>query len=454
MAFLSHKKKISKLEPSPKTKTTAIATNDLKAKVEKAPPKSTFVGPKREAIETLILDAGKRHAEDAVVHLFTTLAQYAYGMRASDIHLEPWEGGSKVRLRIDGILHDNFEIPTEIHVQLIARLKILTRMRTDEHHAPQDGRFKFSAGEESVDVRASVIPTTLGEKAVLRLLSSQSHKLTLQQLGLAEKDLARMERAIKKPWGMILATGPTGSGKTTTIYAILEILNRREVNISTIEDPVEFEIEGVNQSQVDRVAKLTFATGLRSLLRQDPDVLMVGEIRDQETAKIAVNAAMTGHTLLSTLHTNDAATTIPRLIDMGVETFLVASTLNVAIAQRLARRVCPDCRSSKTLSKTEAEKILYPVALAKLFGKNASITVAEAKGCAKCNDTGYRGRVGLYEILENTETIQKLVINRASSSEIKEAAIKEGMTTIEDDAARKIMAQETTLDEFIRVMQE
>ena len=436
-------RKIKQQEPSQK-----------QAEQKSKSPASTFKGPEKTAIEKLIALAQKKHAEDAVVDLFKALAQYAFSLRASDIHLEPWEEHAKVRLRIDGILHDDFEIPIDIHIQLMARLKILTAMRTDEHHAPQDGRFKFDAGEESVDVRASVIPTTLGEKAVLRLLSSQSHKLTLEQLGLSEGDLARVWRAIKKPWGMILATGPTGSGKTTTIYAILEILNKREVNISTIEDPVEFEIDGVNQSQVDRVAKLTFATGLRSLLRQDPDVLMVGEIRDQETAKIAVNAAMTGHTLLSTLHTNDSATTIPRLIDMGVETFLVASTLNVAIAQRLVRRVCPDCMSSKTLSKKEAEKILYPTALATLFGKNASIQVAEAKGCAKCKETGYRGRVGLYEVLENTEAIQKLIINRASSSDIKDAARAEGMTTIETDAARKITAQETTLDEFIRVMQE
>lgn len=430
--------------------------NTVESEIEqkKDASKITFTAPSKEAIQKLIEEASKKHAQDAVVDLFTTLAQYAYSVRASDIHMEPWAEGSKIRLRIDGILHDLFEIPTEVHTQLTARLKILTRMRTDEHHAPQDGRFKFKAGEESVDIRASVIPTTGGEKAVLRLLSSQSHKLTLEQLGLSEQDLERMQRAIKKPWGMILATGPTGSGKTTTIYAILEILNRREINISTIEDPVEFEIEGVNQSQVDRVAKLTFATGLRSLLRQDPDVLMVGEIRDQETAKIAVNAAMTGHTLLSTLHTNDAATTIPRLIDMGVETFLVASTLNVAIAQRLVRRVCPNCKGSKKVTKAEGEKILYPIALSILFGKNTSITVAEAKGCAECNDTGYKGRIGIYEILENTETIQKLVINRASSEEIKKTAIKEGMTTIEEDAARKIAAQETTLDEFIRVMQE
>ena len=453
MALLSRKKKHP--EPQPKRETASQSVSQETGKTEEpSKPVSVFRGPEKQAVEKLVALAAKKHAEDAVVDLFTTLAQYAYGLRASDIHLEPWEAHAKVRLRIDGILHDDFEIPMDIHIQLIARLKILTAMRTDEHHAPQDGRFKFEAGEESVDVRASVIPTTLGEKAVLRLLSSQSHKLTLEQLGLSPEDLARVQRAIRKPWGMILATGPTGSGKTTTVYAILEILNKREVNISTIEDPVEFEIDGVNQSQVDRVAKLTFATGLRSLLRQDPDVLMVGEIRDQETAKIAVNAAMTGHTLLSTLHTNDSATTIPRLIDMGVETFLVASTLNVAIAQRLVRRVCPDCKGTQTLSKKEAEKILYPMALATLFGKNASIKVAEAKGCVKCNETGYKGRVGLYEVLENTEAIQKLIINRASSSEIKEAALKEGMTTIETDAARKITAQETTLAEFIRVMQE
>ncbi|MBI2485070.1 type II/IV secretion system protein [Candidatus Uhrbacteria bacterium] len=435
----------------PTRKTIVKAKDKIVSAVKVSPAGKT---PGRANVESLIESAKSARAEDAVVRLFETLSAYAYGLRASDIHIEPDEKQGLLRLRVDGILRDDFTIPLPVHVQLIARLKILTRMRTDEHHAPQDGRFKFSVGEETVDVRASIIPTTQGEKAVLRLLSSQSHKLSLEQLGLAPNDLARVQRAIKRPWGMILATGPTGSGKTTTIYAILEILNKREVNISTIEDPVEFEIKGVNQSQVDQVAKLTFATGLRSLLRQDPDIIMVGEIRDQETAKIAVNASMTGHKLLSTLHTNDSATTIPRLIDMGVEPFLVASTLNCSIAQRLVRRTCPDCRGQKSFSKKEAGQILAENVIEKLFEKKSSVTVAEAKGCSACGQSGYRGRLGIYEVLENSEAIQKLIIGRASSAEIKRQALAEGMTTIEEDGIRKIVSLDTTVEEFIRVMQE
>ncbi|EKD75335.1 MAG: hypothetical protein ACD_44C00163G0001, partial [uncultured bacterium] len=305
-----------------------------------------------------------------------------------------------------------------------------------------------------VDVRVSVLPTEFGEKAVLRLLSSQSHKLSLEQLGLSPEDLARVHRAVRKPWGMLLATGPTGSGKTTSVYAILEVLNQREVNISTIEDPVEFEIEGVNQSQVDRVAKLTFATGLRSLLRQDPDIIMVGEIRDQETAKIAVNAAMTGHKLLSTLHTNDAATTIPRLIDMGVEPFLVASTLICAIAQRLVRRVCPECKQEKTITRKELQEVFGPEVLEALFGKKDSVKVAQAGTCEECNGTGYKGRIGIYEVLENSPAIQEKILAHASSSDIEALARKEGMTSIALDGVRKVLSLETTVEELIRVMQE
>ena len=411
--------------------------------------------PTKEDVESLITKAtGAKAKEDAVVDVFAQLMIFAHGSRASDVHLEPWKTNAQIRIRVDGILHDQFTLAADVHTRIIARLKILTQLRTDEHRAPQDGRFQFVSPLGNVDVRVSIIPTALGEKAVLRLLSSQSHKLTLEQLGFADNDLIRVQKAIRKPWGMVLATGPTGSGKTTSIYAILEILNQREVNIATIEDPVEFEIPGTNQSQVDNVAKLTFATGLRSLLRQDPDIIMVGEIRDQETAKIAVNAAMTGHELLSTLHTNNAATTIPRLIDMGAEPFLIASTFICAIAQRLVRRVCSDCVTAVPLTREEAEKLFGKATVIALFGDATSIEVAKPGHCTKCGESGYRGRIGIYEVMENSPAIQQLIVSRASSDDIEKQAIKEGMTTVMQDGARKVLAKLTTVEELIRVMQE
>lgn len=410
--------------------------------------------PLRAEVQELIEKAYAENREDAVVTLFDRLMNYAHMIRSSDIHMEPWKDHGVIRVRIDGILHDEFEVKFPLHVQLIARLKILTRMRTDEHHAPQDGRFKYTNPTGDVDVRVSILPTEFGEKAVLRLLSSQSHKLSLEQLGFSPEDLMRVQRAIRKPWGMLLATGPTGSGKTTSVYAILEVLNQREVNISTIEDPVEFEIPGINQSQVDRVAKLTFATGLRSLLRQDPDIIMVGEIRDQETAKIAVNAAMTGHKLLSTIHTNDSATTIPRMIDMGVEPFLVASTLICAIAQRLVRRVCPDCVEKKEIKRKDFQEVFGQEVLDALFEKADKVTVAQVGTCDKCNGTGYRGRIGIYEVLENSPAIQQKILSHATSTEIEAIAREEGMTSIAIDGVRKVLSLETTIEELIRVMQE
>lgn len=432
------------------------AEKSRKNEGEKKKAKKLAVALPTEAeVQEAIDHAVKGKDQNAVIVLFEKIMIYSHGIRASDVHLEPWKDHAIVRIRVDGILHDSFTLPVNVQRELVARLKILTSMRTDEHRGPQDGRFAFESPLGNVDVRASVLPDTSGEKAVLRLLSSQSHQLSLKDLGFSPEDLARVERAIHKPWGMILATGPTGSGKTTTIYAILEILNSREVNIATIEDPVEFEIAGANQSQVDHVAKLTFATGLRALLRQDPDIIMVGEIRDEETAKIAVNAAMTGHKLLSTLHTNNSATTIPRLIDMNVEPFLIASTFLCAIAQRLLRRVCDDCKSSITLTRDEANKIFNAETVLALFGdKNASIKIAKANGCEKCTNTGYRGRVGIYEVLENSPKIQEMIAQRATSEEIQAQARKEGMTTVAEDGAKKILAGITTIEELARVMQE
>ncbi len=436
--------------------TPTKAEPSTEVQTEKPAPKSkpTAPLPTKADIDKLIANATKGDSKDAAVLLFEQLMIFAHSSRASDVHLEPWKDHAVARIRVDGILHDEYTLDPSLHVQLIARLKILTRMRTDEHHAPQDGRFKFTSPLGDVDVRASILPTAFGEKCVLRLLSSQSHQLTLEQLGFSESDLARVQRAIHKPWGMILATGPTGSGKTTSIYAILEVLNTREVNISTIEDPVEFEIPGTNQSQVDHVAKLTFATGLRALLRQDPDIIMVGEIRDQETAKIAVNAAMTGHKLLSTLHTNNSATTIPRLVDMGVEPFLIASTFICSIAQRLLRRICSDCMKTETLTREEAAKLFPETSIQAIFKDQPSIEVAKTGGCAKCNNSGYRGRVGIYEVLENSPAIQDLIVKRASSDEIEALARQEGMTTILEDGAKKVIEKQTTVEELIRVMQE
>ncbi|MEI6511485.1 MAG: GspE/PulE family protein [Candidatus Uhrbacteria bacterium] len=419
-----------------------------------AKPDEEPKGPTRETIEESIRSATSGGAKDAVVKLFDMIMVFAHMSRASDVHLEPWKEHSQIRLRVDGILHDEFELGPALYVQIVARLKILTEMRTDEHRSPQDGRFKYTSPIGDVDVRVSILPTSFGEKVVLRLLSSQSHKLSLDQLGFSPDDLRRIEKAIRKPWGMILATGPTGSGKTTSIYAILEILNKREVNIATIEDPVEFEIPGVNQSQVDHVAKLTFASGLRSLLRQDPDILMVGEIRDQETAKIAVNAALTGHKLLSTLHTNDAVTSVARLIDMGVEPFLISSTLICCVAQRLVRRVCPDCVGRKEFLRKDVENLLGTAIISELFGKSPSVEVAAIKGCAKCKDTGYRGRVGIYEVLENSPALQQMIIARASKTDMERVAREEGMTSMTQDGIRKILSFETTIEELIRVMQE
>lgn len=409
----------------------------------------------RKELEQLAKHAEEKNPrETLVIEFFDILLIYADKQRASDLHIEPLPKKGVVRLRIDGILHDDIEIPPLFHIHLISRLKILTRMRTDEHRAPQDGRLSFATEKGEVDVRASVLPTIYGEKAVLRLLSGESHALSLEQLGFAEKDLVRIRESLQKPWGMILSTGPTGSGKTTSIYALLQEIYSRDINISTIEDPVEFKMGGVNQSQVDTKAQFTFADGLRALLRQDPDVIMVGEIRDKETAQIAVNASLTGHKMFSTLHTNDSATTIPRIIDIGVEPFLVASTLNCAVAQRLMRRVCESCAKDETIQKKEAEKIFSEESIKTLFGDKSSIKIKKAVGCKSCSSTGYKGRVGIFEVLVNTPTIEKMIVDRADATAIKAQAIKEGMTVMEIDGINKVKEGLSTIEEFLRILQD
>jgi type IV pilus assembly protein PilB len=410
-----------------------------------------------QIIEKNIAVASSVRPEDLpIVKITDAILDYAYENKASDIHIEPHEKIANVRYRIDGILHEVLQIPQNINELIIARLKILARLRTDEHQSAQDGKLKFSVGRKKIDVRVSVVPIINGEKVVLRILSEKARQFALEDLGLIERDLKKIRQAIKSPWGMILATGPTGCGKTTTLYAILKILNTPEVNISTIEDPVEYDIEGVNQIQVNPKTNLTFASGLRAIVRQDPNIIMVGEIRDQETADIAVNSAMTGHLVLSTLHTNDAPTTLPRLLDMGIEPFLVASTVNIAIGQRLVRKICSRCIESYQVEKKELAAKFSPKLIERVFSgqRKIKIRLYRGKGCKLCSQTGYLGRVGIFEVLEMSEKIKKLIMKRASTDEIRAQALKEGLTEMIDDGLIKALAGITTLDEILRVTRE
>lgn len=379
------------------------------------------------------------------------LIGYAYQDKASDVHIEPEEKDSLIRFRIDGILHDVLFLPKSLHDQIITRIKILSRLRTDEHLSPQDGKMRVNVEDEEIDVRVSILPVTEGEKAVLRLLSSKFRKFSLIDLGMNEKDLKKVTNAYTKPYGMILSTGPTGSGKTTSIYAILKILNTREKNITTIEDPAEYRIKGVNQINVNAKTNLTFANGLRSILRQDPNIIFVGEIRDSETAGIAVNASLTGHLVLSTLHTSDAATALPRLIDMNVEPFLVASTVNVIIAQRLVRKICEMCKGTRVITKEELLKNLPADVVNKYVGAKASIIIYQGSGCKICHSTGYSGRIGVFEVLEVTKDIRDLITKRQDADVILQKAIEQGLTTMLDDGLEKVIKGLTTIEEVLRV---
>ena len=390
-----------------------------------------------------------------IIKIVDTLLQQAYQDRASDLHLEPLEEKTTVRFRIDGILYDIIDLPKDIHDLLITRLKIMAKMRTDEHQAAQDGRFEIMLDSEKVDIRVSIIPISDGEKAVLRLLSRAGRELSLEELGLKGQDFKKLKENIRRPYGMILATGPTGSGKTTTLYAILKILNTREVNIATIEDPVEYSIIGINQIQVNPKTNLTFAEGLKSIIRQDPNIIMVGEIRDEETAGIATNAAMTGHLVLSTLHTNNAATTLPRLLDMKVEPYLISSTVNIAIAQRLVRKICMSCIESYQPAEEELENLREKINLNKILNKNhKKLVLYRGKGCPMCHQTGYRGRIGIFEVLEMKENIKDLVMKNANAGEIEKQAITNGMTTIFEDGIQKALTGITTIEEVLRVTEE
>jgi type IV pilus assembly protein PilB len=379
------------------------------------------------------------------------IISYAYEDRASDIHIEPQEKDSLVRFRIDGMLHDMLEIPKTLHDQIITRLKVISRLRTDEHLAPQDGKLRVHLAEEDLDLRLSILPIVEGEKAVLRLLASKFRLFSLLDLGMTDTDLKKVSKAMAKSYGMILSTGPTGSGKTTSIYAIIKILNSRAKNITTIEDPVEYRMKGVNQIQVNAKTGLTFADGLRSILRQDPNIIFVGEIRDNETASIAVNAALTGHLVVSTLHTNDAATALPRLVDMDVEPFLVASTVNVIIAQRLMRKICDMCRTAIVISEAELSHNIPIEILQKHFDLSKELHIYQGKGCKICHGTGYKGRIGAFEVLEVSKAVRKLITQREDADAILKKALEEGMTTMLDDGLQKVAKGLTTIEEVLRV---
>lgn len=373
----------------------------------------------------------------------------ALAFKASDIHFEPQEKEVVVRFRIDGVLHEAGRFTKEVYENILNRIKVQAHMRLDEHFSAQDGAIRFVMEKGSVDMRVSVIPILDGEKITIRLLAEYVKGFTFADLGVSEKDQATFLSAAKKPFGTILVTGPTGSGKTTTLYALLKILNEPSVNITTIEDPVEYKILGVNSIQVNPQTNLTFAKGLRSIIRQDPDIILVGEIRDLETAEIAVNAALTGHLLFSTFHANDAATAIPRLLDMGVEPFLAASTLELVIAQRLVRRICDRCRVSFTLKPKELEKSLPN---SKRFFPKEMLTLYKGKGCKNCGNTGYKGRTAIFEFIEISSSMKDLILKNPASHEIWALAQKNGAHSMFEDGLEKVKNGITTLEELLRVV--
>lgn len=427
--------------------------------IKEAPPAGIEGEVKDESLEKVGRDL-------PIIQVVDTILKHAILEGASDIHIEPLEKEVLIRYRVDGILADAMILPKQIHTGIVARIKILANLKLDEHRLPQDGRFKIESAEWKLSCRVSVLPILDGEKIVIRLLSEQSKGLTLEKLGLTDKSLEIVHRNILKPHGMILVTGPTGCGKTTTLYTILDILNKPAVNIVTIEDPIEYRLPKINQTQIKPQIGYTFASGLRSLLRQDPDIIMVGEIRDSETADIAVNAALTGHLLFSTLHTNDAAGSLPRLLELGIEPFLLSSTVNLIIAQRLVRTFCPHQPTERyNLSKEEIK------ALAEQFDLNQMLKILKQEKvidssdtwltikfsrpvpCQKCQD-GYKGRIGIFEVLEITDEIKNLINNRALAETIKAKAMEQGMIDLVQAGFIKAAQGITSIDEVLRVTQE
>ncbi len=394
---------------------------------------------------TEIIKTSKRVAPE----LIDAIIDDAVAFRCSDIHFEPQGADVEVRFRIDGVLHEAGRIPKENYDNVLNRVKVQAHLRIDDHFSAQDGAIRYTNKQNQVlDFRVSILPTLSGEKIVMRVLSQYVQGFALTDVGLSAPDQELFFKAAKKPFGMILVTGPTGSGKTTTLYALLKTLNRPEVNITTIEDPVEYHIPGINQIQINTQTNLTFAKGLRSIARQDPDIILVGEIRDSETAEIAVNAALTGHLLLSTFHANDAATAVPRLLDMGIEPFLLASTLEVVIAQRLVRKICENCRHAIIVSPSELEKSVPGAA--HYFPKK-SLTLYAGKGCANCGGTGFKGRTAIFEFIVMTPEMQELLLHHPSTNQIWDLASSQGAKSMFEDGVEKVKNGLSTLEELARV---
>lgn len=390
--------------------------------------------------------------EAPIAKIVSTILEYAVTSRASDVHIEPEEDRVRVRYRIDGILYDRLSLPKTVQESVISRIKILSEMKIDEHRSPQDGRFNFKVEDKEVDLRISVLPTIFGEKIVMRLLRKSGGIPTLPELGLAGVSLKNLETNMLRPHGIILVCGPTGSGKTSTLYSVLSRLNTPKVNIMTLEDPVEYQISGVNQVQVNPAVGLTFATGLRAFLRQDPNIILVGEIRDQETTDLAMQAALTGHLVFSTLHTSNASGALPRLLDLGAETFLLASTINAIVAQRIVRKICPSCKESYAPESAMVGEIKNQ--LGRLFPQNGEIKLYKGRGCKECGGEGYLGRIGIFEVLPVSSKIASMILQKPEASAIEKQAIDEGMITMKQDGYLKALVGVTTIEEVLRVAQE
>ncbi len=391
--------------------------------------------------------------EAPIAKIVSTILEYAVSSRASDVHIEPLEDRVRVRYRIDGILYDKLSLPKNVQDALVSRIKILSEMKIDEHRMPQDGRFNFKVNKDEVDLRISTTPTVNGEKIVMRLLRKSGGIPTLPELGLSGMSLRKLESSMLKPHGIILVCGPTGSGKTTTLYSVLERLNTTRVNIMSLEDPVEYQMPGVNQVQINPAVGLTFASGLRSFLRQDPNIILVGEIRDKETTDLAMQAALTGHLVFSTLHTSNAAGALPRLVDLGAEYFLLASTINAIVGQRIVRKICTTCRESYVPPQQLIDEMKS--ILGNLFmPKEQPVKLYHGKGCSACANSGYLGRVGIYEVMVASDQIIRMVTDHAAAIDVERQAIKEGMITMKQDGYLKVLAGETTIEEVLRVAQE
>ena len=411
---------------------------------------------------------GELIKEAPIAKIVSTVLEFAMKARASDVHIEPQTNRTRIRYRIDGILQEKLVLPKSVHNAVVSRIKILAGMKIDEKRLPQDGRFNFVMGDEEVDLRVSSLPTVNGEKIVMRLLKKSGQALTLPELGLRGKALTHLQEAVKVSHGIVLITGPTGSGKTTTLYSILSIVSTTKVNVVTLEDPVEYQIEGVNQVQINPVAGLTFASGLRSFLRQDPNIIMVGEIRDEETADLAIQASLTGHVVYATLHTNDAAGTLPRLLDMKAEPYLLASSITAVMAQRVVRKICDGCRIKYVPEKAVVEDIKmvlgslfeawrqsHPEMVKEAAEKNSEILLYRGQGesCKVCGGSGYKGRIGIFEVMPISTKIGQLIMQRAASADIAKQAVSEGMILMTQDGYMKVLEGMTTIEEILRVSQ-